>query len=155
MTVFKNSKDFFNAFGTWKVTTEGDVEGRSTRQLGVFTGYVDEIAFHLADQAFYKLEFEPVPDPNAIKYFPKKSSVNVSFSIESNTWNMSPKTRTKFWSSVIMTSKSGLNTKVEDSQYHASAVLTIPEDQVKLKEFRKQEALAKLTTEEKQLLGLE
>ena len=32
------------------VTTEGDEEGRTTRNLGYFQGNVDDIAFQLADK---------------------------------------------------------------------------------------------------------
>jgi len=31
--------------GWWKVTTEGDCEGRSVRQCGTFYGHIAEIAF--------------------------------------------------------------------------------------------------------------
>ena len=40
--MLKNGYD--EVFGTWEVTTEGDVEGRTTKNLGNFTGYIDEIA---------------------------------------------------------------------------------------------------------------
>jgi hypothetical protein len=41
----------------WKVTTEGDCEGRSVQQLGLFTGEIDDIAFYLKDKSYYKLTF--------------------------------------------------------------------------------------------------
>jgi len=50
----------FKRNNIWTVTTEGDVEGRSTLHLGTFHGKIDEIAFALADKACYKLEFEAV-----------------------------------------------------------------------------------------------
>ena len=31
-----------NPYGIWEVTTEGDCEGRTTRRLGVYSGYIDE-----------------------------------------------------------------------------------------------------------------
>ena len=75
-----------NPKGTWNVTTEGDVEGRSTRNLGTHTGYVDEIALYLADQCYYSLQFtrvEPV-----LEYKPTKDKVNVTFDIGSGTWDL-------------------------------------------------------------------
>lgn len=45
--------------GWWRVTTEGDVEGRTTQNLGEFYGHVAEIAFHLADQSCWRLKFKP------------------------------------------------------------------------------------------------
>lgn len=47
-----------DTYGLWRVTTEGDVEGRSTRQLGIHEGYLEDIAFSLAAQACYVLTFE-------------------------------------------------------------------------------------------------
>lgn len=44
----------------YKVTTEGDCEGRSTNNLGIWHGAIADIAFHLADRMFYSLNFEPV-----------------------------------------------------------------------------------------------
>ena len=38
----------YKAFGWWHVTTEGDDEGRTTRDLGYHYGYLDEIALRLA-----------------------------------------------------------------------------------------------------------
>lgn len=52
-------KNLYNSpIGWWNVTTEGDEEGRSTRQLGLHYGHVAEIAFWLAIHNFYKLTFE-------------------------------------------------------------------------------------------------
>lgn len=44
-------------FGIWKVTTEGDCEGRSTKQLGVYLGHLADIALFLASNATYTLSF--------------------------------------------------------------------------------------------------
>ena len=58
-----------NNYGIWNVTTEGDCEGRTMKNLGVWEGYVDEIAFELADKCFYKLYLKPtqINKPNQIK----------------------------------------------------------------------------------------
>lgn len=83
--------------GWWKVTTEGDEEGRSTEDLGVYYGHVAEIAFHLADKVFYKLEFSPEsgnpPPAKHPTYEAKKKSVWISLDSESNTYGMSPEAR--------------------------------------------------------------
>ena len=50
------AEDYKNPYGIWIVTTEGDCEGRSTRHLGVFQGYIDDIAF-----AFCLLYTSPSP----------------------------------------------------------------------------------------------
>jgi len=49
--------------GRWRVTTEGDVEGRTTRDLGVHVGHVADIAATLAPLVHYGLDFRPEPEP--------------------------------------------------------------------------------------------
>jgi len=49
-----------NVYGLWAVTTEDDCEGNGIRQLGVFRGYIDDIAFGLANRAGYSLTFTPL-----------------------------------------------------------------------------------------------
>lgn len=57
MTEKKINAPYDNPFGIWHVTTEGDCEGRSPRDLGFNEGYIDEIALALADKCFYSLYF--------------------------------------------------------------------------------------------------
>ena len=54
----KSRHPYTNPYGLWEVTTEGDCEGRSRKGLGVFEGYLDDIAFYLANKAYYTLEFK-------------------------------------------------------------------------------------------------
>lgn len=64
----------------WRVTTEGDCEGRSTRTLGIFRGNWYEIALHLADRCCYSLNFEKLDETKFI--LPKtftKDEVDVGF----------------------------------------------------------------------------
>lgn len=83
----------------WQITTEGDCEGRSTTNLGVYRGHVAEIAFYLADKCYYTLQFKNLTGTRtASKKVPKniktsKKSVWISFDIESKTWDMSPEVR--------------------------------------------------------------
>lgn len=65
-----------NPYGTWKVTTEGDCEGRSIKKLGTHTGYIDEIAFGLANKCAYSLDFDRVENDH-VDLSPKSSEVNV------------------------------------------------------------------------------
>jgi hypothetical protein len=52
--------------GWWKVTTEGDVEGRSTDQLGTHYGHVVEIAMSLPRGGCYSLRFEKAKEPSGV-----------------------------------------------------------------------------------------
>ena len=50
--------------GWWKVTTEGDCEGRSTDQLGMHYGHVVEIAMSLPSGYSYSYRFEKAKNMN-------------------------------------------------------------------------------------------
>lgn len=57
----------FKHVDLWQVTTEGDCEGRSVRDLGIHEGDIMHIAQTLADKEYYKLTFERVrPKENTI-----------------------------------------------------------------------------------------
>lgn len=80
----KLAESYKKAYGFWEVTTEGDCEGRSVSRLGIYEGYIDEIALALADRCYYSLCFRPI-DPRALDLTPKRKSVEISFDIGSNT----------------------------------------------------------------------
>ena len=52
--------------GWWKVTTEGDCEGRSTDQLGTHYGHVAEIAFSIKGGCGYSFRFEKADGPSGV-----------------------------------------------------------------------------------------
>jgi hypothetical protein len=52
--------------GWWKVSTEGDCEGKSTRDLGLHYGHIGDIALALAGASYYALSFSPASDPRQI-----------------------------------------------------------------------------------------
>lgn len=62
--------------GGWRVTTEGDCEGRTTKNLGDWYGYVDEIALTLGSQGGYTLEFTAI-DMKSKQLAPINKEVNV------------------------------------------------------------------------------
>lgn len=70
----------FNPEGVWKVTTEGDCEGRSTRQLGTYEGHILDVVRQLAGQAYYQLTFERVKPEVAIRRY-KGSRRSVQFHV--------------------------------------------------------------------------
>jgi len=130
-------------YGTWIVTTEDDVEGKSIRNLGTFTGYVDEITLHLADKCFYSLTFEKV-EP-VTEYVPKRKEVNVRFDIDSGTWN-------KMDLSEIRNVFKNRPVQIINSDYFA-AFKIVSHYNVE-KDLKTKKALDKLTNEEKKLLDL-
>lgn len=58
------------------VKTEGDCEGRTTQNLGIWEGSISDIALHLADKCIYSLQFEKVVFNKPGR--PTKSEVSIS-----------------------------------------------------------------------------
>lgn len=146
-----SEQDYTVSKGFWRVRTEGDVEGRSTRELGVFYGELDEIAFALADKAYYSLNFSKVnveiPIPKNLKKY-----VSIQLDIESKTWDLTPLKRVSFFKNMLKDRP----VVVEEGNYFASVKLFRTEEWMKTnKDFLQQSALNKLTDEEIQALGLE
>jgi len=130
-----------NIHGTWSVTTEGDVEGRSVRQLGTFTGFVDEIALHLADKCYYSLTFKKI---EPVKEFtPKKEKVHVQFDIDSGTWDSIKKDEGL---AEVRRTFSDRPVTISESNYYASFL-------IESHNADEQQALSKLSEEEKRALG--
>lgn len=139
---------YTNNYGLWKVTTEGDCEGKSTRDLGIHKGYIDEIAFALADKCSYSLNFKYLFDSDYKKTSaPKRSEVSVSLDIDSGTWDLSGEERVK-WARQFL---SGRDVSVSRGQYYASFVIKTNKKTV---EDIRNDALSKLTKEEIEALGI-
>ena len=110
-----------NPFGCWKVTTQGDEEGRTTRQLGTHEGYIDEIAHELADKANYNLVFVAVPKLGTPKTIvPRRKEVMVQLDIDSKTWNMDEKQRVEFFKKLL----AGRPVEIEPSTYYGCVKLS-------------------------------
>jgi hypothetical protein len=107
------------AYGTWIVTTEGDCEGRTTRNLGTHTGYLDDIAFALADQAYYGLRFSQVDPLQLANVPPHAASVLVSLDIDTGTWDMSSAKRIDYFQKLLR----GRDTVVQEGAYFATVNL--------------------------------
>lgn len=142
----KNRKEYKN-YGTFKVTTEGDCEGRSIRDLGVYTGYIDEIAFALADKCFYSLYFTLVEPPTALDLTPKKDTVRISLDIESGAWDFNVADAMEYFKEFFA------DRDVEVTGTHGYGSCTISTHKETIEE-KKQKILQKLSNEEKQILGL-
>lgn len=84
--IFEKIKSYMgNPFGTWKVTTEGDCEGRSIKTIGVFEGHIVDIALELGQQGGYSLSFEPFILKNLASPV-RVEKIEVSFPIQTGTW---------------------------------------------------------------------
>lgn len=137
-----------NVYGLWKVTTEGDCEGRSIRDLGTHEGYIDEIAFALADKCCYSLNFRAV-DPHKHKpdMTPKRKTVDIQLDFGSGTWDMKSKDRAIEVSGLMRDRP----VTVSESTFYGCVRLTTNK---KTLEEKREEALAKLSLEDREVLGL-
>lgn len=143
-----------STFGVWEVTTEGDCEGRTTRNLGIHEGFIDEIAFKLADQAEYKLQFKWL-QPRSIAEKPAVATeVHISLSIDTGTWDTHGSERTEIFRSFLH----GRDVEVQDGQFYASVKLLAGADDesraLHESQVKRAVALAKLTDQDKEVLGL-
>lgn len=133
------AEELDKTFGVWEVSTENDVEGRSARELGTYKGYIDEIALHLADKAFYTLCFSPYRPAINQAGVPTQQSVSVvldGFMIKDNPVK---EAKALFANRPV---------EIGDSNYFKSFTISASA------EVKKQIALGKLTDDEKKLLGL-
>lgn len=135
-----------SAYGLWRVTTEGDVEGRTVRDLGVHEGWLDEIAFALAEDCYYSLRFINL-DPQAFHGLKRisKKTVNVSFEFSGS---MGASERKKYVTELL---KDRPNVTVEDCNYYGSVRLVdVSAARRMQEEFER--VLSKLTPEEIEIL---
>ncbi len=144
-------KAYNSAYGLWRVTTEGDCEGRSVRDLGVHSGYLDEIAFALADKCYYSLCFKLV-EPLQLDV-PQRSKVNIMLDIDSGTWDMQGGQRINFVANLLK----DRDVSVKPCNYYSSVELVMgktaeQQKQRELEMLRKQ-ALSKLSDVERKALG--
>lgn len=144
-------KNIWPASALWHVTTEGDCEGRTTKDLGVHHGYLDDVAFALAGNACYKLEFKLI-DPLDWGRCVGRTDVHVSLGIESKTWDMRGLALEDYFRQML----SGRDVAVKASNYHASVQLVRGVDSERQEAARREmlraSARAKLSTEELEAL---
>lgn len=140
-------------FGIWHVTTEGDCEGRSTKDLGVHEGFLDDIAFALSAAAYYGLKFDPV-EPKKWKTIPARTEAIVSLNIGSGTWDLPSAARVRYFTEMM----AGRDVQVVEASYYASVTLVRGRDEAAQELARqvalRQAGLAKLSMEERAALGL-
>lgn len=148
------TKNYNVSYGLWKVTTEGDCEGKTTRTLGIYEGNISDIAFYLKDKCEYSLNFSPavVTKISSTDVLPH-GKVNISLPIDSGTWNMSPEDRVNYFTVLLNTEDEKDRFSVDIGDYFASVKLIgrLSDDSL---EVKVKNALDKLTDEDKEVLGL-
>jgi len=137
-----------SVYGTWKVTTEGDCKGRRTRQLGTFTGHVDEIALHLANKCYYTLDFTEInPHPAGLIPTGVSTRVRINSGEVGRTFNNDARAMTDlFYDRPV---------KISDCNYYKSFIITNASFALAIERNKaKATALSKLTEAEKEALGV-
>lgn len=140
-----NKENNMDGYGLWEVSTEGDCEGKSIQRLGIFRGYLDKIAFALAEKAMYTLMFKRVdtkiPKPTRIR-------TQVDVCLDLNLWacGMTDDERVKYFSRLL----EGRDVEVCHSQNYAAVTLK----RTNTEDDEREIALSKLSDREKELLGL-
>lgn len=130
-----------DSYGMWKVT-----DSATLKDFGVYVGHLDEIAFALADKCSSALSFEKVGNLGVL---PAKERVDIRLDVESETWgNMDERERV----ADIRNMLSGRPVIVRDGKYLFSVELR--KARAILDEIRER-ALAKLSKEERIVLGIE
>lgn len=146
----KLNPGYSNLFGVWRVTTEGDVEGKSTQTLGTFEGWVDEIALWLADRAYYSLNFKRIDPKKGKVGAPTRKNVDVTFDIDSGTWDM--RNRHEVMAKIF--AEAGRPVRItQGSSYASFRIETDYETEAEKIEKAKASLKAKMTPEELELLG--
>lgn len=139
-------KNEYSNYGTFKVTTEADCEGRLIKHLGTYTGYVDEIAFALADKCFYSLTFSKVK-PEELDMTPKKNIVKITLDIDSGVWDLTRNDALEYYKNFFK----DRNVEVKEACGHGSCIITTEKETIAEKRAK---ILQKLSDEEKKILGL-
>lgn len=141
----------FNAhlnYGTFEVTTEGDCEGRSVINLGIFTGYIDEIAFALADKCYYSLHFRRIEVSQLVPNS-KRDTVRITLDAVSNHINNSNNLDSECYFKSLFATR---NVEITEINSYNSCTIT---NHVETLEEKRNKILSKLTKEEQHILGLD
>lgn len=123
----------------WEVSTEGDIEGRSIKNIGIFMGNLLEIAKRLRGMPVYQLyfkEIKPSEYPSLSESSTSRKEVNFSVA--------------GFSKEELLKELQDHN--IEPSNFYKAVKLTFSEEE--LIDLKRQRALAKLTEEELKLLNL-
>lgn len=111
--------------GLWKVVTEGDVEGRSTKDLGTWPGHIVDIAFALANQAGSVLQFQRAnpKDLETSKSTTPLDKIAIRLDCGTGAWNLKQSVRVAAYQKIISKSAAQVSCDVCDNDSFASVSL--------------------------------
>ena len=89
------NEDYKSVYGVWRVKAEEECTGVSNSNLGIYEGYIDEIAIVLARKPYRSLIFESVRSVNEPKHISELSSINIKFDYKAGFQGMQNKEAVK------------------------------------------------------------
>lgn len=125
---FADSANIWRPVGMWRVTTQGDEEGRTTKQLGIHEGHIVDIAEKLSAEACYDLDFEPVMAIDKAQIRKPRESVHVVLGIDSGTRTMDKEARMAYFRAMV---KDRDDVKITESSYYGAVVFNFLKKEVK------------------------
>lgn len=139
--------EYKNPYGTWKISTEADVESRSMKDLGIFTGFIDQIALHLADKCFYTLRFEAIKPQREL--FPKREEVHIVFDGDAGV-SILPSVRREDFAKKLFKDRP---VSIKEGKFYGSVLIRANFTEEERENMKKERILSKLTPEERHILG--
>lgn len=115
---FADDNGVWKPEGLWCVTTQGDEEGRTTRQLGTHEGHIVDIAYKLSGEVNYDLNFRPVKTLLEAKLSKPRETVHVTLD-EAGTSSMESEARQAWFRAMI---KDRTDVKIIPSAYYGAVV---------------------------------
>ena len=94
-------------YGTFEIYT-----GENMKYLGTHTGYIDELAFALADEAVESLFFKLI-HLHKIKLMPKRTEVEICFDSNSDIWEIEDEEKRKAAWNKLFKNRDVILTKIE------------------------------------------
>lgn len=136
-------------YGIWTVRTDNDEEGRTTKTLGTFEGWLDEIVLSLADKVYYNLYVSRV-EPSTKVSPPTGSRVRVCLPADLSSSTDSAERINQ----MLVEAGRGDKCMVEGHMTSVTFICkSMTADEI-AKSRARTSGLAKLTDEEKKALGL-
>lgn len=115
---FADANGVWKPEGLWHVSTQGDEEGRSTKQLGIHEGHIADIAYSLSGEVYYDLHFRPVQALAEVNRRAPKTNVHVVLD-DSGTTSMLSEARQAYFREML---KGRTDVKIKPSNYYGAVV---------------------------------
>ena len=129
----KEVRKEYKNYGTFKVTAACKCEKRMTMiDLGIHTGYIDEIAFALTNECFHSLNFKLVNPSTTLDLTPKENKVRISLDFDCGAYGLNYPDAMNYFREFF----SDRDVQIIDSHGFCSCTISTQKETVKEKELR-------------------